>query len=398
MTPEVIEIAYSAYKNAGSYAAAARELGVDARTVKRRVEAYYRDPRFSTMAFEAERTGTPIDKVSHYWLKTRNEEGDDVSLFVKNHLDAVSYDELRERLIEDIKSFAPTPPKIPRLKKDIGEHLLVLDPADVHLGKLAVTEETGHESYDLGLAVKRTYDGCVKIIERAHMYGLEKIAIIVGNDILHIDSPRRTTTSGTPQDTDGQWWQHFEAGRRLYVDVIEYAKQYADVQVIYCPSNHDYMLGFGLADSIYSWYRNDKNVDFSDYGKSIVHRKYIQFGWNLIGVTHGDGAKNKDLQSLMQHEAKSAWADTKFAYWYIHHFHHKNRITNNVQIEKDYTGVTVINYAGNLTNNIASIECIRSPSPADSWHARNGYVNYQALEGFIHHPTDGQVGRITTFC
>ena len=48
------------------------------------------------------------------------------------------------KLLDDIKSLidkhAPTYPKIKRAK---GNHLLVINPADVHIGKLAVALETG---------------------------------------------------------------------------------------------------------------------------------------------------------------------------------------------------------------------------------------------------------------
>ena len=238
------------------------------------------------------------------------------------------------------------------------------------------------------------------MLGQAKKFGIEEIVIVVGNDILHVDTPRRTTTSGTPQDTDGQWWSAFEAARKLYVSIIEKAKTIAHVTLVFCPSNHDFMLGFGLVDSLYSWYRNDLNVTVSNYGKSMRHRKYIQYGNNLIGVTHGDGAKNKDLASLMQYEARSEWAQTKFSYWYVHHMHHKYRTVNGQEIEKDHTGVTVVKSAGSLIDpdQNTTIECIRSPSPADGWHSRNGYVNTAAIEAFIHHPTNGQIARLTSYC
>jgi hypothetical protein len=41
------------------------------------------------------------------------------------------------------------------------------------------------------------------------------------------------------------------------------------------------------------------------------------------------------------------------------------------------------------------LEVVRSPSPPDGWHDRNGYVNMQAVEAFIHHPFEGQILRKT---
>ena len=51
-----------------------------------------------------------------------------------------------------------------------------------------------------------------------------------------------------------------------------------------------------LADSISSWYSKCKNITFDT---SIAHRKYYRYHNNLIGTTHGDGAKPQDLPILM---------------------------------------------------------------------------------------------------
>ena len=98
------------------------------------------------------------------------------------------------------------------------------------------------------------------------------------------------------------------------------------------------------------------------------------YGNSLIGTTHGDGAKQADLGSLMSVEAKKEWAESEHRYFYIHHFHHK--------ISKDFINVTV--------------EALRSPSGTDSWHHRKGYqFAPQAVEGFVHSKEYGQIARFT---
>ena len=389
---------FELYQELGSYNATAKIVGCDPRTVKRHVNQWHEQDSFATK--EATRTGIPFGKVSHYWLKTKNEEGDDVSMFVKNKHEVMEYEEIRDALIKDLSSFAPRVDPIKYEDSEYDrEHLLVIDPADIHIGKLALTEETGAPDYNTDVAFERVMYGVMDILAKAKSFGIAQIAIVIGNDILHIDNQKRTTTGGTPQDTDGQWWGMFEKARNLYVNIIEMAKGHAPVTLVFCPSNHDRALGFGITDSLYSWYRNDANVTLTDYGKSMRHRKYIRFGENLIGFTHGDGAKAKDLTSLMQYEAREDWAKAKYSYWYVHHLHHKFRIVNSVEVEKDYTGVTVIgNYGGRNPLSTTAIECIRSPSEADAWHAINGYVNQCAIEAFIHHPKYGQVARLTSYC
>jgi hypothetical protein len=41
----------------------------------------------------------------------------------------------------------------------------------------------------------------------------------VGTIFYNIDNPQRTTTSGTPQDTDGMWHSNFLIAKQLYVDI-----------------------------------------------------------------------------------------------------------------------------------------------------------------------------------
>lgn len=312
---------------------------------------------------ECDLRGIPMDDVNHYWYK-----GKHFSLHVKNK--GVSPEELRDDIIKAMNEHSPTYYKIKRKKQKNG-HLLVIDPADIHIGKLCSSFETGEE-YDAQIAVQRVKEGVKGIINKADGFNIDKILFVGGNDILHVDTPKRMTTSGTPQDTDGMWYENFMIAKKLYVDVLEMLISVSDVHFVYNPSNHDYMSGFMLSDSIQSWFRKCKNITF-DCG--IAHRKGFKYGSNLIGTTHGDGAKIPDLPLIMANEFSKEWAETKHRYVYTHHVHHKT--------SKDFHGITV--------------ESLRSPSGTDSWHHRNGYGvgGVKAIEGFIHSKKHGQVARLT---
>ncbi|PCJ96712.1 MAG: hypothetical protein COA52_00460 [Hyphomicrobiales bacterium] len=330
------------------------------------------------------------------WVKT-----DEVSMLWKNNSPIMSYFDIRDSLIEEMQKYAPKYEDLELIPKTHRENnLLVLDAADIHIGKLSKTDETGYE-YNIQLAVDRVESGINDLINRAnYAFNPEKTVFVIGNDVLHIDRPHRTTTAGTPQDTDGQWWEMYMAAKMCYIKCIEKLTQLGPVHVVFCPSNHDYTSGYMLADSISSWFHNVKNVSFGEDNKniSIAHRKYIVYGNNLIGFTHGDGAKEKDLANLMQYEAREAWGKTKYAYIYTHHTHHKHKKNNNQLVEKDYTGITVLSPSRdhNPEHNVY-IETVRSPSPPDGWHSRNGYVNQTAIEAFIHNEIDGQIGRLTHY-
>lgn len=313
------------------------------------------------VAFCDER-GIDFNSVKEYWDKTK-----EYSIRVRPEV--LSYSDISADIIKEMDAHSPNYKKIKRNKLK-SPHLLVVDPADIHVGKLASAFETG-EDYNMEIAVQRVREGITGILDKCHGFDLEKIILVIGNDILHIDTPKRQTTSGTFQDTDGMWYESFMKAKALYVEIIERLIVISDVHVMYNPSNHDYTNGFFLADVIQSWFRKSKNVTFDC---SITHRKYYKYGKNLIGTTHGDGARVANLPLLMAVEAKNMWSKCNHRYVYTHHVHHKNA--------KDYTGVTV--------------ESLRSPSSADSWHHRNGYQhNPKAIEGFVHHPEHGQIARLT---
>lgn len=275
---------------------------------------------------EANQLGLDEKDVKHGWIKSNQ-----ASLFFKNpnfNGQEDKFNEFKQELIADLSKYSPEFPKITRSTGGEG-HLLVIDPADVHIGKLCDAFETG-EDYNSQIAVQRVLEGVEGILNKASGFNIDKILFIGGNDILHIDTPRRTTTSGTPQDTDGMWYRNFLTAKQLYVEVLEKLIGVADVHFTFNPSNHDYTNGFFLADVVKTYFKECDNITFDC---SIAHRKGYLYGENLICTTHGDGAKRADLPLLMATEFPLYWAKSKHRYVYTHHVHHKE--------SKDFIGVTV---------------------------------------------------------
>lgn len=299
------------------------------------------------------------------WLKT-----EDASIRIVNKEHLVNYEDIRKEHIEEMKKYAPKYKKIKREKQD--KHLLIIDPADIHINKLSLEEETGDE-YNVKIALERVHSSVNEILEKAKPFNIEKIMLCIGNDVLHTDN-KSATTAGTLQDMDTMWHRAFKIARKMYVEVIERLVEHADVHIVYNPSNHDYYSGFMLADALYCWFHNHKNITWDI---EIRHRKYFTYGKNLIGTSHGDGAKENDLPMLMATEARD-WSDTKYRYIYLHHVHHKRQIKYIIGDKQQIT-----------------IEYMRSPSGADGWHDRNGYKAMKSIEGFIHHQEKGQVARLT---
>lgn len=326
----------------------------------RRTDNWRRKVQHPALQNECDVVGLPATSVTNYWYK-----GKHFSIHVKGEK---TFFDVAEEVIGEMKKHSPKYPKVNYTRVKDG-HLLVIDPADIHVGKLCSAFETGEE-YNCKIACQRVMDGVQGILDKANGFNIDQILLIIGNDCLHVDTPKHTTTSGTSQDTHLMWYDAFKVALELYRTAIEKLIQIAPVYVQYDPSNHDYQTGFFLAQTLQAWFSSSKSVTFN---VSIAHRKYFNYGQNIIGTTHGDGAKEQDLALLMAHEAKQ-WSDCRHKYFYIHHIHHKK--------SKDYMGVCV--------------EALRSPSGTDSWHHRNGYQHApKAVEGFIHHKQYGQVCRIT---
>lgn len=328
---------------------------------------------YSRIEHEAERLGLDPNSVDHGWIKT-----EEASIHFRNDLPKQNVHELFAPILDQIKRHSPKYIPIKREKiKD--KHLLVVDPCDLHLGKLALAVETG-EDYNIEIAKQRCIEGVEGLIQKAQGFPIERILFVIGNDILHFDTTKRTTTGGTPQDTDGQLHQIFTEGVNLYVQLIERLLTVADVDIVYNPSNHDYVSGFMLAQTVAAWFRHSKNVTFD---VTIRHRKHYTYGNNLITTSHGDGAKHNDMPFLMAHEHPD-WSNKvrQKRYVYLHHLHHK-KVTkwNNAQ---DTDGI--------------HLQILRSPSAPDSWHTQQGYVAApRAVEGFIHHKEHGMIASLTHY-
>ena len=276
-----------------------------------------------------------------------------------------------------IENHSPHYPSIKR-KIKLNNHLLVINPADIHIGKYANHLETG-DGYNVEIACERVLEGLQGLIDKSKGFEVDRVLFCVGNDILHIDNVYNTTTAGTNQDVDGKWWEHFEIALALYVKCVEILREIAPVDVIHSMSNHDYQSGFHLAHALKSWFRLDGEVTFDI---SVAHRKYYKYGKNLIGLEHGDGAKMANLPLTMAQERPLLWSETTHRYWYLHHLHHK--VKHKWLDAKDFIGVTV--------------EYMRSPSGTDSWHSRKGYVGVpRAVEGFLHQKDSGQVARLVHY-
>lgn len=243
-------------------------------------------------------------------------------------------------------------PKVPLRPKTNSGLMLEVPIVDLHLAKLAWEPETG-ENYDSKIAEKRFMEVIYDVVERSRNREFEQIIFPIGNDFFNFDDIAGNTTRGTAQDNDSRWQKMFLKGNELLIRAIDILAQLAPVKVFQIPGNHDTQTSFYAIVNLASYFRNDENVTVDTDPKT---RKYVEFGKNLIGFTHGD-KENKRIFGNMQVEAPEAWGRTLYREWHTGHLHSE-------QVKEEF-GVKV--------------RRLSSVTATDSWHASLGYVGAIAV-------------------
>ena len=332
--------------------------------------------RINGMHSEARNKGINPKDVSMYWYKSKS-----YSLMVKQEKQDL-YQIFEDEVLPKIEEIAITypPQQYPNIKKD--GVCLVLNLTDIHIGKI------GH-NHNLSSIKDIFLNAAFSILETAKKnYNIESIIVVGGHDILHTENGK-STTKGTPQDTDGLWHEHYNIALECNIRVLEAFQEVAPIHYVHCMSNHDYFIGWTLSKSIEAYFSQCPNITFDN---STKHRKYAQYGSNLFCFSHGDKASNATLIDLMKYEAKEAWSNSLFGYIYLGHLHHLIQKVNNRQEEKEERDVLVLRkYNQNVKNSILVHHC-RSLSGSDTYHENMGYLgNVRALEAGIHHYKKGRI-------
>jgi len=322
-----------------------------------------------------EERGLPFDRWGVYWDKTRESS---IAFYNKK---AVEEDrERQEQFLRRLEKAGPAIQKKPAPSKNLA----IFGNFDVHVGKHCELIRTGVE-YTPEIAVKQVLEGQAALYEMTKPFGVSDILLPMGNDIVHVDNNRGTTTSGTPQDSYGSVESQMYLAAELYIRTVEEWAKTHTVWLSHVHSNHDRVSGWAVSQMVSRYFTHHPKVHVSFKNLDQRHRKYFVFGNSLIMFHHGE-AKEERLLGVIKAEANEALAQTNRVYVYQGHVHHKQvnkRGINTEQTEKDHSGITVIR-SGNGAVNQMHVETLRSPSPADDWHAQQLYKNIPSVEVFLH--------------
>jgi len=295
-----------------------------------------------------------------------------------------NHNEFREEFLKELTERAPL--RRSRAYKYLkGGSLLLLDNADLHIGRLAYGNETG-DSYDIKIAVKRDNDSTDYFMNEAHYLAkrkpFEKVLMVFGNDYFNYThaKPFTATSNGTYQESDSRYQKMFITGVNQAITRIERASELGPVHVIFIPGSHDEENTWYMSIVLNAYFRNNPNVTID---VSPTLRQFLQFGKNLLGFDHGQYPTFERLFANMAFADTKAWEATVFKYFYTGHLHHKE-----VKAKVWQGGPREIKIAkGNMliTEDLNGIlfDRLTSLTSNDYYEHSRGFIHIKNAEAFI---------------
>jgi len=280
-----------------------------------------------------------------------------------------------ERIIKNMPAY-PYSNKKPYFKAGSG-HAFELSTYDSHFGKQAWLLETGYRNYDMKIAKKDFIYVSEDLLEQAIAYKPEKIFIIFGQDMYHIDNMESRTTYGSHSlDVDGRITKVNDYVFESALHVIYKARELAPVKILWIPGNHDYFASYMLCFALMQHFKDDPHVEVDlrkpEEGKKI-HKAEL-WGNLLVGFTHRIVGKHNTWANELAQAFPDLWAKSTFREWH-HGDQHK---------KQDVKTIPTFTSGGVLCRQLTAL------SPVDKWHTDNLFTDaVPGGEGFIWHKTKG---------
>jgi regulatory Fis family protein len=342
----------------GNQVEAAASLGIPRTTLQSRVAKAIAQKRLADV---------PLDGFRVKGTSTLHDaDGNIKATWVKTDRDAPSVEEISSQVSEALKDYKP-PASVKTALRGDRDLATVYPLADWHIGLLSWSDETGH-NYDLKIAKQTIETAMQRLVASVPQ---SKQAVILGlGDLLHSDNfDNQTAKSKNVLDVDGRYPKILYAATQLLLFTIDLALQkHESVLVVIKPGNHDEHSAVAVRLALSLHYQDHKKVSVCD---SASRFWWWEFGSVLLGATHGDKAKMKDLPLIMAARNPEAWGKTKFRHIMTGHIHTQTGIEMN--------GVTV--------------ESFQTPVAPDAWHTDMGYGANRSIQAITYHKTDGEIMR-----
>ena len=243
---------------------------------------------------------------------------------------------------------------------------------DLHMGKMAWSEETGGADWDSKIAASECLAAARDLLEFFPSY--ERIWLPLGHDFFNVDTVQGTTTRGTPQHDDVRWAKSIDLGCDLAIELVEMCAQYAPVDVTIMPGNHDEQRCHFLGRVLDERYRTIDDVTVDRAAGTVKAKRW---GNNLLVTAHGHEGKPEKMITEIAMRWPKDFAETKHREIHTGHGHRMKNM-----------GLTVEGFEEQEVR----WRMIPSLCAPDSWHARNLYRNKAAAECYLWHAEDTYLG------
>ncbi len=267
-------------------------------------------------------------------------------------------EDLENAILEFVrKHIKPLPKPTDSRKKSKNGYAVSWGLWDAHIGMYAWNSEVGAD-FDVDIAVNRILNSVDDMINELKMYPIKKIWMPVGNDFMHFDNARHTTSFGDHfLDTDTRYARVYLAALKALVYMIEQGLKHLcnDIEIIYVPGNHDVTSSFTLCAALAMRFHKDKRVKV-DLGANP--RKYRKHGGVLLGFDHGRDCKTQQYSMIFSTEAKDDWSSSTYREIQIGHKHQR--------WEKMYEGV--------IPTNGMLLRMNPTLCNVDIWHHKQGLI------------------------
>ena len=351
------------------YGPAARALKMSPSTVRDAIYAAEKKAALCGYAPKHDMTHTApapfiVKGVSSYY----NKEGELTGQWVKTRLEDSQVEQVIRDFVSSLMEEAKGKSRLVDPPKHVNSDLLVVYPmGDPHFGMYAWKEEAG-EDFDSEIANAITTAAVDRLVASAP--AAETAIFLPLGDLMHADDTKnRTPQSGNVLDVDTRHRRVMRiATKAMKHAIYRLLEKHKNVIARFVEGNHDPHAAFAISLALAEHFENNPRVKI-DLSPALFW--YYRFGKVLIGATHGDKAKGRDLLGVMASDRAEDWGQTKFRYFYHGHLHEKG--------EKELPGLL--------------IEWFRTLAPLDAWAAGQGYRTGRDMYAITMHREFGEIER-----
>lgn len=277
-----------------------------------------------------------------------------------------------DKIKEEMKNFSPIYPAL-EYPINTSEESFMLEPSiyDIHFGSMSSQKQT-NDAYNPDIAASRFYQAVLKAVRWYREMPIDKILFPIGHDLFNVDTAALTTTKGTPQDEHWNWQETYNLAFQIVIQSIDLLQQIAPVHIPIVLSNHDQAKIYYFGHALEAWYHNCPNVTIVNNGHPY---QFVDYGENLIGLTHGKDLKKANLPLLMATEAKELWGKAKYCEWHIGHEHH----------------ASIHDFMAASETNGVRVRMMPSLCGRDFWHTSKGYGSMKEAVALLWSKTSGNI-------